>query len=417
MLVLYNTGIRLYRFFISLAALSGNEKAKLWITGRKNWKSDFAEFKKQHPEKTIWFHCASLGEFEQGRPVIDRIKKEFPAYKIVLSFFSPSGYEIRKNYPQADRVFYLPLDTKRNAEEFIALLNPHIAFFVKYEYWYHFLHTLSEKKIPVFFISCNFRTNHIFFRSYGKFFKKMLSKVTRLFVQNKKSAEILSAAGIHNFEITGDTRFDRVKEISANPRTLPEMESFCKNSDVLIGGSTWPEDEDILLSAFIILPSSYKLIIVPHDINSGHIQSLLAKSQQLAGEKNVCLYSAISPDARVVIVDTIGLLSSLYKLSQIAWIGGGYGAGIHNTLEAAAYGIPVLFGPNYKKFNEAFGLIDCGAAYSASTKSEAIQLIETLAKEKEKRMLAGKAAISYISNNIGATDKIMLSVKPYLVHE
>lgn len=414
MLFLYNLALSIYTGLIRFAAWTGKEKARLWLQGRKDWKKRIAEFRKSNRGELVWFHCSSLGEFEQGRPVMERIKREHPHKLLLLTFFSPSGFEIRKNYPGADLVMYLPVDTARNAEDFISTVQPETVFFIKYEYWYHYLSAISRKNIPLFFLSCNFREDHIFFKSYGSFFRKMLSFPTLLMVQNERSAHLLLKAGIKKVKITGDTRFDRVKEITSHPADLPYVSDFRNGHFTLIGGSSWPEDEDLLLSVFITLPSSSKLILVPHDISKEHVSSLVKKAKNTVGEKDVSLFSSMKTDSRILIVDSIGLLSGMYRYADIAWIGGGFGAGIHNTLEAAAYGIPVLFGPNHSKFNEAKGLIECGAGFSVENTEKAIELIKKMAADESFRRVAGKAANEYISSHTGATDLIMETLVPYL---
>jgi 3-deoxy-D-manno-octulosonic-acid transferase len=414
MVFLYNTGIFFYRLFIFIASVNGNKKAKQWIEGRKDWRKKLKETTSGSTQKKIWFHCSSLGEFEQGRPVIEKIKKDFPAHQIVLTFFSPSGYEIRKNYQGADLIMYLPLDTASNANEFISLINPKAVFFIKYEFWHHYLSVLKQKNIPVFFISSNFRPGQIFFRSYGMFFKNMLKKITCLMVQNNQSARLLTEAGITNFIISGDTRFDRVTEISASPLPLPIAEKFADGKTIIIAGSTWPEDENILLAVFTKLPGSLKLIIAPHETNPEHIESLKSKAEHLAGKDNVCTYSNTDEKAKILIVDSIGLLSSLYQYGSIAWIGGGFGAGIHNTLEAAAFGIPVIFGPNYGKFNEAIELIQEGGAFSVHNETEASEKMTKLLQDQNFRNSSGQIAKKYIEKNKGATKKIIEIAKDYL---
>lgn len=414
MLFLYNTGIRLYHLFIKIAAVVGNEKARKWLQGRKDWRLKLEQFVMNDRKKKVWFHCASLGEFEQGRPVIEELKKQYPDLAVVLTFFSPSGYEIRKGYDGADLVLYLPIDNRRNAEDFIELLQPQAVFFVKYEYWFHFLNTLSNRKTPLFFLSCNFREDHIFFKSYGGFFRKMLASITLLMVQNERSAKLLNASGFRNFRITGDTRFDRVSQIAKSPVEIPAVRSFKKEEKLIVGGSTWPDDEKLLLEAFVTLSSSSKLILVPHDIEESKITALMMTAKEKFGNNAVCRFSSADPNARIMIVDTIGFLSSIYRHADIAWIGGGFGAGIHNTLEAAAYGIPILFGPNHHKFNEANELINCGAAFEIKDKKEAKTKLAQLLNDDKQRMRSGQEAKTYVSKNTGATNRIMELIKPYL---
>ncbi|MBI9068045.1 MAG: 3-deoxy-D-manno-octulosonic acid transferase [Salinivirgaceae bacterium] len=408
MLFLYNLGIRLYVFAIRIASLF-NSKAKLWIDGRKNsfenLKSDF-----QDNPKVLWFHVSSLGEFEQGRPVIEAVKKKYPDYKILLTFFSPSGYEIRKNYSGADFIYYLPVDTKQNAKQFLEIVNPTIAFFVKYEYWFHYLKQLNNKKIPTYIFSAIFRENQLFFKPQGKWYRKMLSFFKVLYVQNDRSKELLKTIGIQNVVIAGDTRFDRVFDISQQKKDLPLIEKFAQNSKVIVAGSTWEKDEE-LISDYIEAHKEIKWIIAPHEIHESHIE----KIEKLL--KNKCLrYSGATQDnilsVNVLIIDSIGLLSSLFKFGHVAYIGGGFGSGIHNTLEAATYGIPVLFGPNYKNFQEACDLIEKNAGFSINNSSEFISALNSLFTDEILRNEAGNAAINYVNSMRGGTKIILAELAP-----
>ena len=343
MAFLYNIGIQAYHLAIQLAA-PFNEKAALLCKGRKEvWKK--AAGIQRGEGRLVWFHAASLGEFEQGRPVIEALKAAEPATQILLTFFSPSGYEIRKNYTGADYILYLPGDTRRNAVRLIEKFRPDAAVFIKYEFWFHYLNELNKRNIPVYLISAIFRPNQPFFKSWGKLHRRMLGCFKELFVQDGQSVELLKSIGIKNVRLTGDTRFDRVKQIAENAKQIVKVEQFCDGRPAIVCGSTWPPDEEILLEYINCHPDGYKWIIVPHEIGENHIKAILDKCR-----KKVARYTSENTDLadkEVLIIDCIGLLSSIYRYGKIAYIGGGFGVGIHNTLEAAVYGIPVIFGPKY----------------------------------------------------------------------
>ncbi|WP_317130088.1 3-deoxy-D-manno-octulosonic acid transferase [Pedobacter kyonggii] len=401
MLLLYIIGIRLYTLLIRMFSLF-NPKAKLFINGRKNTYTQITQ-KINLDEKHIWFHFASLGEFEQGRPVLEKLKSLYPAKKIVVTFFSPSGYEIRKNYALAD-VFYLPIDTAGNAKRFIDMINPEMAIFTKYEFWHFYFKELKDRKIPLYVISGIFRESQAFFKWYGGFYRNILKSVTYFFVQNKESKNLLKSIGLNNVTINGDTRFDRVYENAQSPKQLSLIESFIGNFPTLVCGSTWPEDEKILSA----LPEKYpnwKFIIAPHEIHESHIESI--EKQFSVGSVRFSIFSSSNqtPNAahQTLIVDNIGMLSSLYQYGNVAYIGGGFGTGIHNTLEAAAFGLPVIFGPKYDKFQEAKDLIGIGAAKSISTVEELIGAFEGFAKNED----AAAQAKKYVADKKGATDQII----------
>lgn len=398
MLLLYILGIRIYNLIILIFSLFNN-KAKLFVNGRKNL---FNNIKNQinSREKHIWFHFASLGEFEQGRPVLEKIKTLYPTKKIVVTFFSPSGYEIRKNYALAD-VFYLPIDSAKNAKQFVELINPEMAIFTKYEFWHFYFWELKSRKIPLYVISGIFRPSQAFFKWYGGFYRNILKSVSHFFVQNEESKAFLNAIGLNNVIISGDTRFDRVYENAQSPRSLKEIKCFIGDSPVLICGSTWPEDEKLLAA----LPQKYpnwKFIIAPHEIHESHIENIEKEfpvSLRLSAFKS----QLTTGNSQILIIDNIGMLSSLYQYGKVAYIGGGFGAGIHNTLEAAAFGLPVIFGPKYDKFQEAKDLIAIGAAKSISSAVELINAFQVLS-ENEK---ASAAAKQYVEDKKGATDQII----------
>jgi len=406
MAILYNFFLALYRAAIFLAALGGNEKARQWRSGRKNIFGHIRNSMKPG-ERRVWFHCASLGEFEQGRPLIEKFRTENPGCRIVLTFFSPSGYEVRKNYAGADYVFYLPPDSHSHAKQMIGLLQPEKVFFVKYEYWFHYLDQLKKNNIPVYVVSAIFRSDQRFFAWYGGFFRKMLNCVTHFFVQDEESAGLLKSIGLDNHTVTGDTRFDRVAAIAEQAQEIAAIGKFCEGKKTWIAGSTWEKDEEIIVAAFSSLPARPRLIIAPHEIREERILHLM---NRLKGFKTVRYSMADVTNvaaADVLVIDNIGLLSSLYRYGTVAWIGGGFGSGIHNILEAAVFGLPVLFGPHYQKFREANELISLGGAFSF-TGSEPLQAcISTLLTDDIQRNGASAIAREYVQDRKGATLRIM----------
>lgn len=403
MLLLYDLGIRLYRLLIGLVAFK-NKKAAAWINGRRNILSQIKSQIKPSTNR-IWFHFASLGEFEQGRPVLEEIKLNYPNVSIIITFFSPSGYEIRKNYELADNVFYLPLDTRNTAKEFISIIKPSIAVFTKYEYWYHYFEQLKNQGIPLFIVSGLFRNDQTFFKWYGGLHRKMLRMVSHFFVQNELSETLLASLGLINVTVTGDTRFDRVVKNSQQTSQIKEVATFSKEQKIFIAGSTWPADE-VLLSSLAKNNPDWKFIIAPHEVNPEHIQqveNLFSGSVKFSDLKSVS-------DAQVLIIDNIGMLSSLYQYGDIAYIGGGFGVGIHNTQEAAAFSLPVIFGPNYHKFQEAKDLIELEAAFSIRTNEDLSKTMDYL-RNNETRLRAGTIAKDYILNKAGATGMIIKYLK------
>ncbi len=405
MLFLYNLSIRAYGLAIQIAALF-NDKAKLWVRGRKNI---FDDLRKDFPaeEPIIWMHCASLGEFEQGRPLIEELKKKHSAIKILLTFYSPSGYEIRKEYPLADWVYYLPLDTPFNAKKFIFLVRPSLVIFVKYEFWYHFLNTLSDAKIPVVLISAIFRPKQLFFKWYGGLFRRLLSSFYHIFLQNASSAELLKKIGIFNFTITGDTRIDRVNNLSHKTPENEIVKSFSSDCNLMVCGSTWLPDEEILIE-FINKQhkiEDWKFVFAPHDIASGHLNNIENKLKvPFLFYSKANTVSVKKKD--VLIVDNIGLLSSLYRYGKIAYIGGGFGAGIHNTLEPAAFGLPIIFGPKFQKFEEANTLVETKGAFTINNLNDFEEIFQSL-EDKHNYELASASCQQFISKNIGASKEII----------
>lgn len=410
MLFLYDTGIYLYTLFIRIASIK-NKKAAAWINGRKG----LIPFIESSLDKNInytWFHFASLGEFEQGRPVLERLKSENPEMHVVITFFSPSGYEIRKNYALADHVFYLPTDTSANAKEFIRILNPVMAIFTKYEYWYHYFDELHKNNIPLYVISGIFRKEQVFFKWYGGLHRKMLSKVSHFFVQNQNSSDLLNDIGFKNVTVNGDTRFDRVEYNATHFTEIKIIRDFTKDNKIFIAGSTWPDDEKLIAKLTLLFPE-WKFIIAPHEVKPERINEIteLFPNSIRYSEINRMQSEAIDnqniiSNTQVLIIDNIGLLSSAYQYGDIAYIGGGFGVGIHNTLEAAAFGLPVIFGPNYQRFNEAVDLISAGAAFTIRNQEELGKCMENL-QTTSTREACGKAALNYVKTHTGATLAIL----------
>lgn len=403
MLLLYNFGISLYNLLLHFVSFF-NPKARLFVEGRKNIFKLIAG-KTSADRKHIWFHFASLGEFEQGRPVLEELKKVYPHKPVIITFFSPSGFEVRKNYPLAEAIYYLPLDTKKNAETFIRLINPEIAIFTKYEFWHHYFKELKDNNIPLLLISGIFRPDQIFFRWYGGFQRNILKNVTHFFVQNQESKSLLNSLKINAVSISGDTRFDRVAEQARSPQQLMQIEKFRGNTKVFIAGSTWPQDEE-LIASLQQHTEDWKFIIAPHEIHESHIKQLSVLFPE------ALRYTKLNEDSdllagKVLIIDTIGLLSSAYQYGDISYIGGGFGAGIHNTLEAAAFGMPVIFGPKYQKFQEAKDLLEIGAAKTVAGKDDLFAAFEMLQKDHQ----AGKKAASYVKQHTGSTLEIIKMIK------
>lgn len=398
----YNTGISAYNLAIRLAA-PFHEKAKLLNKGRKAVWEKIRTIQRDN-RRLVWFHAASLGEFEQGRPVMERLKQTEPDTQILLTFFSPSGYEIRKNYTGADYILYLPADTKRNAIRFIDALRPDAAIFIKYEFWFHYLNELHNRQIPTYLISAIFRQEQPFFKNWGGLHRRMLSFFKCLYVQDKESVNLLNNIGIKNVQLTGDTRFDRVKQIADTAKTIDKVESFCASHPAVVCGSTWPPDEEILLEYINSYSGNCKWIIVPHEIGENHIKNILEKCR-----KKTIRYSQAGQELAscdVLVIDCIGLLSAIYRYGKIAYIGGGFGVGIHNTLEAAVYGIPVIFGPKYRKFNEAVNLIQTGGAFSIQNSKELKEVLDSLIQHPAIAETAGQKAMEYVNSQLGATDSI-----------
>ncbi len=406
MKVLYNIGILI---FTALAHLISpfNSKASLWVNGRKKWAEKIRD-KIKPEDKTVWVHCASLGEFEQGRPVIEAIKKERPDLKIVLTFFSPSGYEIRKDYSNADCIIYLPADTPGNAARFVRLVNPEFVIFVKYEFWNNYISILYNSNIPLYLISAIFRPEQHFFKWYGLFFRGMLKKFRKIFVQDRRSLDLLSGIGLENISLAGDTRFDRVVQITSTARDIPQLEQFRGDEKLFLAGSSWRQDEEIIAQYINKFAGKMKWVFAPHEIDKPNIERL----ENLINVSHVRFseFNEASKDARVLIIDNIGMLSSAYKYAYIAAIGGGFGKGIHNILEPVCWGIPVMFGPKHKKFREAVELINENGAMTFDSFGNFSSIFDRWLTDELFYLISAKAAVDYINNNTGATGKILQEI-------
>jgi 3-deoxy-D-manno-octulosonic-acid transferase len=384
-----------------------------WIDGRKGMWHRLLEISESN-SSVIWIHCSSLGEFEQGRPVIEKLKSAFPGAKILLSFFSPSGYRVRKHYSQCDWVDYMPLDTSRNAKRFLDLVKPRMVLFIKYEFWYHHLAELKKRGIPTFLISANFRESQIFFKWYGSWYRQMLHTYKTIFVQSELSKKLLAKISFSNVLVAGDTRFDRVKAIMEQSKEIPLAELFSKNHSVIVAGSTWQKDEDLLFCFIKNTQADVKLIIAPHEINK----------KQLAKLKNewngqLILFSEATADnihtAKILVIDNVGMLSSLYRYGILAYVGGGFGKGIHNVLEAATYGMPILFGPNYNKFQEAIQLVDLNAAFPVANSLELDSVLSRFLNNEKLLKQTSAIAAEYVRSKTGATDYVLSILKNELI--
>ncbi len=422
--LLYNIGIRLYGVGIGIAALSGHKKAKLWREGRRNILSRIAEVKAKEEgnraSTTVWIHAASLGEFEQGRPIIEQLKQLWPEVRIVVTFFSPSGYEVRKSYPNADHILYLPLDTPHNARRFLDSVRPDLAIFIKYEFWLNYLSELHRRHIPTLLVSAIFRPSQIHFRPWGHIWRDALHTYSSIFVQDEASQSLLNSIGCRNSILSGDTRFDRVAAIAQTARPIPEIEHFRGDAQLFIAGSTWDKDENILIELINRHPKT-RFIIAPHEIDETRIANLERSIK--AGVVRYTRYSLKSHNdtnsnstPQVMVLDTIGLLSSAYGYARWAYIGGGFGVGIHNTLEAATFGLPIAFGPNYKKFREARDLIARGAAMSITNIEQLEAWFSLIANDDEAWQKASSSARRYTEEQCGATATILNAITDILPH-
>lgn len=439
---MYNIAIYIYLIGVAIGSLFNKKIKKMWRGEREA--VDLLKEKVDPTAKYVWFHAASLGEFEQGRPLIEQLRATHPEYKILLTFFSPSGYEVRKNYEGADIVCYLPLDTIRNARRFLRAVHPVMAFFIKYEFWYNYLHILRHRGVPVYSVSSIFRPGQVFFKWYGRNYAKVLRCITHFFVQNEVSLKLLKGIGIDEATVVGDTRFDRVLQIKEQAKKLPIVEAFkgingkgdackddlsenackgdlsedackdnlsengCKGCKVFVAGSSWQPDEDIFIRFFNDHPD-WKLIIAPHVIGEDHLAYILDKLQMKAVRYTQATEQSAA-EARCLIIDCFGLLSTIYRYGEIAYVGGGFGVGIHNVPEAAVWGVPVLFGPNNKRFQEAQDLLACKGSFEVTDYDSFNTIISRLISDDKFRHQCGEASANYVKSRSGATDIIMKSV-------
>lgn len=423
MKILYSLAIRLYSGAIALASFFGNKKAKLWWKGRKNQWDKLKSLDKN--DEWIWFHVSSLGEFEQGLPVIESMKKKFPHYKILLTFFSPSGYEIRKNFQLADKVAYMPSDTSANAKKLLKNFNIKMAFFVKYDFWFNYMRELKNNDIPLYYISALLHHDHYFFKFYASWFRKQLFNVTHFFVQNDDTAKLLKSIGIKDVTVTGDTRFDRVYDIAKQSKSFPEIEDFIAERKCIIAGSSWQTDEKFLIPFSKNMPDDYCMIIAPHDVSDSHIKQITSQyeSQQFMVYSHRQSANSQSSTAKVqqskcngqqptiLIIDTIGILKQIYKYARFAYVGGGFMSSIHNTQEALVFGCPVVVGPKYHKFVEAVDLVEKGGMFSVANQQELDETFEKLMNDDAFYNKASGICQDYIQLSIGATEKIMSLVR------
>jgi len=409
---LYNLGVSTYGLLIACAALT-NEKARQWLSGRKNWRR-FLQIKIDalQSNNRVWVHCASYGEFEQGRPLIDGIRERNPEKKIILTFFSPSGYEAFKNYNGVDLVFYLPLDTPSNARDFVEILKPTSVIFIKYEFWINVLNELRKRKLPVYLVSATFKAHHPFFKWYGSVFRKSLSSFTKLFVQDQNSLNLLNAIGITNHEVCGDTRFDRVIQIKENLTQVSGISQFKGNHKLLIAGSTWPKDEALLCAALKKLSlDKLKIIIAPHNVDHTYLNQTI-DAIKTAGLSFSLFSKGVDIDARVLIIDSIGLLSKIYYHGDCAYVGGGFNGGLHSTLEPAVFGLPVIFyGPHFVKYNEAVEIINIDAGTNVNNSDELAAALKKYLENNELNIAVKKRLAIFFEKNANATNRILNAIK------
>ena len=413
---MYNLAIYLYLLGVAIASLFNEKVRKMW----RGERDAFRVLREQVDANAqyVWFHAASLGEFEQGRPLMEQLRREHPEYKILLTFFSPSGYEVRKDYKGADIICYLPLDTITNARRFLRLIRPCMAFFIKYEFWYNYLHILKHRQVPVYSVSSIFRPEQVFFKWYGRQYGKVLNCFTHFYVQNDISRQLLANIGINCVTVVGDTRFDRVLQIKEQAKQLPVVEQFTalEGSKVFVAGSSWPPDEEIFIRYFKEHPE-WKLIIAPHVIGEDHLRQIMSRLE----DRKVVLYTKAEQDLNsiastlkssdVLIIDCFGLLSSIYHYGDIAYVGGGFGVGIHNVLEAGVWDMPVFFGPNNQKFQEAQGLKAAGGGFDFQTYEEFASKMDHFLHNTEEMQAAGKRAGEFVQSLSGATQHILSDVK------
>jgi 3-deoxy-D-manno-octulosonic-acid transferase len=409
--VLYTLVIRIFGLFLRVAA-HFNRSARLWVQGRRHWYRRLEADVREKNRKLVWFHAASLGEFEQGRPIIERVRSEYPEYAILLTFFSPSGYEVRKDYEKADAVHYLPLDLPGNARRFLEAARPKLAVFIRYEYWYNFLRAMFEREIPVVIVSAIFRKDQLFFKPYGQWSRNTLRRISRFFVQNEESVALLDSVGIRHRDLSGDTRFDRVWEAAQERREFPLVERFVAGRVCLVAGSTWPFDDQLLREIVPVFPD-LKFLIVPHHVDEANIRRVT----DLFGDETALYTRGEGQDLvsrQVLVVDTIGMLTYLYRLADLTYIGDGFGRGIHSILEPAAFGMPIFFGPNYQDFQEAVDLVERRGAFAVKDRTELIGKIRHFADDGRARQEAGRICREYVREKKGATDRVMMGLRRFL---
>ncbi len=411
MSLLYTLGIHFFGLLARVAAWF-KPSARSWVEGRRHWHERIEADIKKGNRNRVWFHAASLGEFEQGRPIIERVREDYPDLSILLTFFSPSGYEVRKDYDKADHVHYLPLDTPANARKFLDTVQPKLAVFIRYEYWYNFLRAMFRRDIPVVMASAIFREGQIFFKPYGTWSRQALRRIAHFFVQNEESLELLDSIGIRNREMSGDTRFDRVWDAAQEEREFPLVERFIAGRTCLMAGSTWPFDDRLLEEILPAFPD-LKFVIAPHHVDEANIRRIVdlfggrpalyskGEAQELAGRQ-------------VLVVDTIGILTYLYRLADLTYIGDGFGAGIHSILEPAAFGMPIFFGPNYRNFQEAVDLVERKGVFAVKDRDELIGAIRRFVDDEGARQAVGQICRDYIREKKGATERVMVGLRRYL---
>jgi 3-deoxy-D-manno-octulosonic-acid transferase len=408
--LLYTLAIRVFGLLVWGAA-GFRRAARLWVEGRRGWyrrlREDF-----RGKENVVWFHAASLGEFEQGRPIVERVREEYPDHPILLTFFSPSGYEVRKDFDKVDSVHYLPLDTPGNARKFLDVVRPKIAVFIRYEYWYNFLGAMFRREIPLIMVSSIFRKDQVFFKPYGAWFRTALRQISHFFVQNQESLELLESIGVSSKSLSGDTRFDRVWDAAQEKREFPLVERFLAGRTCLMAGSTWPFDDQLLKEIVPAFPD-LKFVIVPHHVDGANIRRIM---DLFEGE--VALYTQGEDqeleNRQILVVDTIGILTYLYRLADLTYIGDGFGAGIHSIMEPAAFGMPIFFGPNYHSFQEAVDLVERKGVFAVQDQKELVEGIRRFADDEGARQEAGRICRQYIQEKMGATDRVMMGLRKYL---
>lgn len=407
--ILYSFAIRCYSGLVALASLFGNKKARQWWKGRSNQWDNLKSL--DDDAKWFWVHVSSLGEFEQSLPVIECLKQKFPEYKLLLTFFSPSGYEPRKNFQLADKVAYMPSDTLRNAKRLVKNFNIKAAFFVKYDFWFNYMKVLKRNDIPLYYISALLHDDHYFFKAYAFWFRKQLRNVTHFFVQNDNTAKLLQSIGINEVTVTGDTRFDRVFEIAKQSKSFPEIENFINGRKCIIAGSSWPSDEKLIIPFLKKMPDDYCFIIAPHDVSDSHVKQIISQLDNYLLYSQQLTVNSQQSIAKVLVIDTIGILKQIYKYARFAYVGGGFMNSIHNTQEALVFGCPVVIGPKYHKFVEAVDLVRDGGMFSVNNQQEFDNIFEQLINDEEFYNKASGYCQDYIQLSIGATDKICRYLK------